>query len=161
MTEPLAIAVVGRRPEYLAWVMNSWILSSEHDNALRADRRVHTTYEHALIERYWKDPGFTWLFAVNPDDTNFCYGYLCGEATDVGPVLHYVYVRRRMRDSRTLGLGVANTLLQQFTRGQDTARITYTRSTPAGRRFIARQAAGTEWFSNPYLAFSEFAPWRP
>lgn len=162
----LPILMVGRRPEYVNMVTSNWISSGWHGNGVRVDPRVYNTYEHALIERYWRDPDFVWLFAANPQDTNFVYGWLCGELTDVGPLLHYVYVRRRMRDTAALKLGVAGALLQTFAKDAPTAeRLTYTRTTPAWEQYLRRHADDdsfpfAETFFNSYLAFDEFAPWR-
>ena len=147
-------------------VTNNWVTSGVEHRDRRVDRRVYTTYEHALIERYWKDPDFVWLFAANPEDTNFVYGWLCGELTDVGPLLHYVYVRRRMRDTRGLKLGVCDALLRTFI-GEATERLTHSRTTPAWEAWIRRYHAleqepplFRETFFNPALAYDEFCPWR-
>lgn len=160
--------MVGRRPEYVPMVTSNWMSSSRAGNGVRVDRRVHDTYEHALIERYWRDPDFVWLFAANPADTNFVHGWLCGELTDVGPLLHYVYVRRRMRDTAALKLGVCEALMRSFINPVDygdEGRLTHTRTTPAweawARRHLDSDApAFGETFFNPYLAFNEFCPWR-
>jgi hypothetical protein len=143
-------------------VTNNWVSSGVEHRDRHVDRRVYTTYEHALIERYWKDPDFVWLFAANPTDTNFVYGWLCGELTDVGPLLHYVYVRRRMRDTRDLKLGVAGALLQEFVQHEHVDRLTHTRTTPAWEAWLRRNSNGlcAETFHNPYLAYDEFCPWR-
>ena len=80
----LPILMVGRRPDYVPMVTSNWIRSSYHGLNPRLDTRVHDTYEHALIERYWKDPDFVWLFAANPEDTNFVHGWLWNRAGNVG-----------------------------------------------------------------------------
>ena len=164
MSEALDIALVGKAPAYVPWVTNSWVRSSRPGYFPNADPRIHTTYEHALIERYWRDPVMAWVFAARPEDTNFCYGYLCGEHTDIGPVLHYLYVRRSMRDSRELRLGVAETLVRGFLSGLQlpVERITYTRESKAWKRKLYRDRRfrnlADEWFFNPYLAFDQFRP---
>lgn len=156
----LPILMVGRRPEFVPMVTSNWMTSSRVGTGVRVDRRVHDVYEHALIERYWRDPDFVWLFAANPTDTNFVYGWLCGELTDVGPLLHYVYVRRRMRDTAALKLGVADSLIQLGLTGSTTPRLTHTRTTPAWEAYARGGRSFDETFFNPYLAFDEFCPWR-
>lgn len=160
MTSPLEIMMVGRRPEYFAMVASGWIRSSEEPWRPGGDPRVWRVYEHALIERAWKDPGMVWLFAVNPTDTNFVYGYLVGEHTDAGPLIHYVYVRKRMRNSRSVYLGVADALLTTFLVGTSPERITHSRTTTFGEAWTKRHPQ-YEWFYNPYMAFQEFRPERP
>lgn len=165
MTEPLRLLMVGRRPEYVPMVTNNWIRSGEQCGlGYRVDSRVWTTYEHALIERYWREPHMQWLFAANPADTNFVHGWLCGEHTDLGPVLHYLYVRRSMRDKGLIKLGVAEALLRTFL-GQYQAlpvpRLTHTRTTSAWERLChsgRTEALFEESFYNPFLAFQEFRP---
>lgn len=162
MAAALSVLMVGRRPEYVPMVTNNWVTSAVEHRDRNVDRRCFTVYEHALIEKYWKDPDFVWLFAANPTDTNFVYGWLCGELTDVGPLLHYVYVRRRMRDTRDLKLGVAEALLRAFVGPSFSGRLTHTRTTPAWESYLRRQRGGLlgETFHNNYLAFDEFCPWR-
>lgn len=161
-TTPLPLAVVGRRDDFVPFVTSSWIQSAERGAAMRVPQKVWSTYEHALITKYWNDPNHTWLFATNPADTNFVYGYLCGLGTDAGPVLHYLYVRRRMRDSAALRFDVAGTLLRTFVSGLRQDRITHTRTTPAWERKLREDEAfcdlAGEWFYNPYLAYYEFLP---
>lgn len=161
------VAMVGRRPAFVPMITNNWLMSAERGPMVsRVDRRVYTTYEHALIERYWADPGMVWLFATNPADTNFCYGWLCGEHTNMGPVLHYLYVRRSMRNSASVHLGFSEVLLRTFIGGQDphVERLTHTRETPDWRRMLERdepvRSLADEWFFCPYLGFAEFAPER-
>lgn len=158
----LPILMVGRRPEFVPMVTSNWMTSSRVGTGVRVDRRVHDVYEHALIARYWRDPDFVWLFAANPTDTNFVYGWLCGELTDVGPLLHYVYVRRRMRDTKALKLGVAEALMRTFTGRERVPVVTHTRTTPAFENWTRGSglSIADSYFFNSYLAFDEFCPWR-
>lgn len=166
MTQPLKLLMVGRAPSYVPMVTNNWIMSCGTSGMFgrAVDHRVWTTYEHALIERYWKDPGMVWLFATNPHDSNFVHGWLCGEHTDAGPVVHYLYVRKSMRDSPVVYLGVAQALMEAFLSGLQlpVQRITHSRNTPAFERKVAKDARfgglAREWFYNPYVAFAEFGP---
>lgn len=170
MTHPVPeIRIAGRRPAFVPMVTNNWLLSGERGPlASRVDRRVYSTYEHALIERYWKDPGMVWLFATNPADSNYAYGWLCGESTNVGPVLHYLYVRGSMRNSRDVYTGFAEVLLRTFIGGCGhtipVPRVTHTRTTPAFERMLARDESvrglADEFFYNPFIGFAEFAPNR-
>lgn len=165
MTKPLDIMMVGRRDDFVPMVANNWLMSGERGAPLRVQRQVYMTYEHAHLEKYWKDPTVLWLFACNPQDTNYCYGWCCGLHTDVGPVLHFVYVRRSMRDSRALQLGVAESLLRTFIGTPlPVARVTHTRTTPAFENMLAkndtvRDLAG-DWLYNPWLGYEEFLPCR-
>ena len=160
----LPVALVGRNPSYVPWVTASWIRSTTPGPYVGVDPRVHDTYEHAMIEGYWRDPNMAWVFAAKPEDTNFCYGFLCGEHTNIGPVLHYLYVRRTMRDSADLKLGVAETLVRGFLSGTPipAARITYTRDTKLWQRKLRDdwefKGLAKSWFFNPYLAFDQFRP---
>lgn len=166
MTKPLDIMMVERRPEFWPMAASNWLKSSVEPWRPGGDVRVWRTYEHALVERAWKDPGMVWLFAADPTDTNFVHGWLCGEHTDAGPIIHYLYVRKRMRNSRALYLGVADALFETFMTGVTADRITHSRTTAAGEAWAARQVTTTgtpkyEWFYNPYMMFREFRPDRP
>ncbi len=162
----LDILMVGRQPSYVPMVTNNWLMSAGAREGMfgrDCPYRVWTTYEHALIERYWNDPGMLWLFAANPVDTNYVYGWLCGEHTDAGPVLHYLYVRRSMRNSRAVQPGVAQALMETFVGVPlPVDRVTYTRTTPAWERKIGSDPAfrglAREFLCNPYVAFKEFGP---
>lgn len=97
---------------------------------------VRSHHLHRQIERLWADQRTVWLLAAWPKDVNFIYGFLAGQATDRGPVLHWLYVRRDMRR-----LGVATALMADFLAGQEPARLFVTSDSAHWRGFERASSA--------------------
>jgi GNAT superfamily N-acetyltransferase len=150
-----------RMAEDVPYITNSWILGCRRLAAYQSiPARVRDHHVHVSIERLWQDPGVVWLVAALPRDLNYVYGYLCGEASDQGPIVHHVHVRREMT-----GFGVATSLMEEFLRGQDRSRGWYTCDTPQGRGFLQRSTAFRrptgeqyQWLYNPFLLWER--EWR-
>ncbi len=162
-TPPLQL--VGREAAYIPFATAQFMHNSRQASLVRdVPREVQDHHQHALMERWWNDPGVTFLFAAHPPDTNFVFGYLVGESTDQGPLLHWLLVRRSMR-----GMGIARELLRAFLGGQQGTLGYYTHSTPHWRRVLdgrdARQLTGDgtpfsvyqehPWVYNPYLLWEQ------
>lgn len=154
MTLKAPMRIRARMPEDIPLVTDAWLRSYAGSVLARElDSEVYRHHEHALIQRLWRDPGVTWLMAAPPDAGTFAYGFLCGEATDAGPVLHYIYVKR---DDRRLGIG--GELLTTFLEGQPRDRAFYTHRTRDGEALLRSRFAPSEVLYDPYLAWE--APWR-
>ncbi len=147
----------GRIDSDVPFITRSW-LKSYRDEMRFTGNDVYYANHHGIIERLWVDPGVTWLVAAWPKNPVYIMGYLCGEASVQGPIVHYVYVRHAAEGENLRRLGIATRLLDTFLEGQDTTRrIWYTHSTVAaraalaGKHSVAQGAAG--WEYNPYLAY--------
>lgn len=139
-----------RRPtnDDVAFITRSWLKSNRDAPMVQhVGNDVYYTLHHRIIERLWRDQRVTWLVACYPTDTTFIYGYACGEATNTGPILHYVYVRRSMRD-----MGVAQHLVATLADGADRG---YHSHLTSGWGHSARKF-GITWVYAPYMAFEEF-----
>jgi GNAT superfamily N-acetyltransferase len=157
-TPPLQL--VGRAPEYVAFCAAAWMNAGRDSDAMaHVPRAVYDHHHHAQLERLWNDPGCTFLFAAHPPDPNFVFGYLIGEATNAGPVLHWLHVRRSMR-----GFGVARALLAAFLQGQvplehRRAPAWYSQGNPTWRRLV--DAAQSEPWTRWAWQYNPFLLWEP
>lgn len=145
-----AFVIRDRTPEDIPFISSAWMNSARRaSHAKDVPRMVFDHHEHALIQRLWRDPGVTWLVGCHPSDTTFAYGFLCGEATDAGPLLHYTYVKG---DDRRFG--VAGALLEAFLRGQPRDRAFTSRMTPTWGALLDRSTRfrREDWLYNPWLA---------
>lgn len=114
------------------FITHAWMEGAKHTAPYRGILGpIRSHYEHRLIEEAWRDPRVVWLVAAWPQDVNFCYGFLCGEATDAGPMVHWVYVRKHMTR-----MGVGTALMEDFLRGQDRTKGIITHETPEGLALI-------------------------
>lgn len=143
--------LVLRRPvlDDVPFLTNSWLRSYRDSGAAirHVPNDVYHLLHHRIIERLWRDEQVTWLVACYPQDTSFIYGWLCGENTDAGPVLHYVYVRRSMRK-----FGVATHLVNTFADGHDRGFMTHL--TRGWEGLVS--TLPTEFDYNPYFLYQEF-----
>lgn len=151
-TPPLQL--MPRQAEYVPFATAQWMHNARDCDAMRhVPRAVYDHHQHATIERLWNDPGVMWLFAAHPPDPNYVFGFLVGEHTDAGPVLHWLLVRRDMR-----GFGVARALLAAFlgpvVSTGTPAPAWYTHGTAHWRRAL------TEAKSEPFSAWAwQYNPW--
>lgn len=100
-----------------AFVFDGWLQSNRGlATRLHAPMELYYHHQREQVMKLWSDGGVTWLVACMPKDPEFIYGWLCGEGSDAGPVLHYVYTKQSARR-----LGVATALLGAFLHGQDVA----------------------------------------
>lgn len=141
----------------VGFLAKSW-LNSYRDHVPYVGNDVYYVNHHAVLERLWDDPYVTWLVACSTKHPAYIFGFLCAEASDKGPIVHYVYVRHEA--SRGLPLrrrGIATMLLKTFFEGQDTRTIWYTHSTPSARQALhgrhAAQPGADGWEYNPYLFY--------
>ena len=131
------------------FITNSW-LESYRDRGWanrHVPNRVYFLYHHRIIEKLWKAPGVTWMVACLPSDTTFILGWLCGEMTNAGPVLHFVYVKASNRR-----MGVATHLVEAFRDGAPRGFITHLTS---GWEGLESELPG-EYVYCPYMVFDEF-----
>jgi hypothetical protein len=149
------INIRGRVKEDTAFVTAAWVRAARYCPPHRfVDPDVRDYHVHRGIERLWKDPKVTWLVAAWPEDLQIAYGFLCGEITDAGPVLHWLYCRKHM----TL-MGIGTALVTEFTKGVDASRGYYT-STTSDFRGVERgmRARGQDWIYDPWLLWE--GAWR-
>lgn len=88
------------------FIFNSWLKSNR--NSYHTKHVVNDIYffEHKMIIQYLMDTS-DFLVAVNPEDPDQIYGYICYEhIKDEIPVIHYIYVKYTYRK-----LGIAKQLL--------------------------------------------------
>ncbi len=156
-TESGAMAVREATDDDIPFLAKSW-LNSYRGNVPFVGNDVYYVNHHALLERLWDDPGVTWLVACSAKYPTYIFGFLCAEASDKGPIVHYVYVRHEA--SRGLPLrkrGIATKLLETFFEGQDTSTVWYTHSTPNARMALQGrhkpQPGNDGWEYNPYLLY--------
>jgi GNAT superfamily N-acetyltransferase len=153
------IQLMPRDAAYVPFATAQWFHNGQNAAAMtHVPRDVYAHHHHAMMERLWNDPGVTWLFAAHPPDPNYVFGFLVGEATNAGPVVHWLLVRRDMR-----GFGVARALLAAFL-GPVQSTIEpgpawYTTSTPHWRRCLAE--AKSEPFTAHRWQYNPFLQWEP
>lgn len=137
------------------YITRAWLKSYRSPGAMlhHVPQDVYYTQHHRIIERLWFDDNCTKLVACFPEDTTFIYGFLFAECTNVGPVVHYVYVRRPMR-----GLGLASALLDavRYTPEGLEPRGFISHHTPAWEALERGQLEPFNTVYSPYLAFKEF-----
>lgn len=141
----------------IPFITNSW-LKSYREEMRFVGNDVYYANHHALIERLWEAPECVWLVACWPKDPRFIMGWLCAEASDKGPIIHYAYVRHSAAEAENLRrLGIATRMVETFTEGQTFDRVWYTHSTVAARAALrgrmAVQPGAPGWEYNPYLAY--------
>ena len=131
------------------FVTSSWLNSFREAGAFNkhVGNDLYFAQHHSLIAALWNDPRTTKLLAVFPEDTAFIYGWLVGTGSDVGPIVHYTYVRNSMR-----GRGVATALVNAFGQGADGF---VSHLTPAWEA-LERGMDGPRFRYSPYLAFTDF-----
>lgn len=147
------IQVRGKTEDDRAFLFKSWLRSYRNSCGWESNT-VYYWHRHKLIEHLWDDPTAVWLVAVSPKDPTMIYGFLCGEATDAGYVVHYTFVRQVFRK-----VGIATALvcalqgqLEPDVEKLDTTTITH--MTPAARAIIRGKYANLAIY-NPYHAFYE------
>lgn len=138
------------------FITSAWHRSYRRGSVVRdVPDDVYHHHQQTLIQRLWRDRGVTWLLACHPRDTTFAYGFLCGEATDAGPVLHYLYVKG---DDRKFGVG--GEMLDSFMAGQPRDRAFYTHRTRVWDLMLTGSTRYPRdgWIYDPFLAWD--GGWR-
>lgn len=157
MTKPrLTVNVRGRVAEDVPFVTAAWMRASKFAlpySRMGAELPVQEHHIHRHIERLWRDRHVTWLVAAWPEDLNVAYGFLCGEATDAGPVLHWLYVRGQFRR-----LGVGTALLGEFMRDAQAPGAFITARTQDLDRLLEAATPDTQWRFDPWLLWE--GSWR-
>jgi hypothetical protein len=169
-----ALALRGHTKADIEFITSTW-LRSYRDSAPRGvSNDLYYAAEHTAIERMWVAPEVTWLVATTQKYPTYILGWFCGELTDIGPVIHYVYVRHgvRQRPDPTTGAvesldirhrRIASAMWESFTRDVSYSRVFYTRETPDARSLIrakglmAPQPGAPGFNYHPYLGFKHYA----
>lgn len=153
------VDIRGKIAEDIPYLTSTWLRSNRDSAAARfLGNDVYYGNHHGIIERLWADPGVTWMVLCYARNPNFILGWMCAEATDRGPVVHYVYVRPEFRR-----WGFARRLVEAFLQGLDLkgegTRIWYTSSTVDARSALAalgynaRQPGAGGFEYNHYLLY--------
>lgn len=144
----------------IPYITDSWLKSYQDAPAMAGvGRDVYRANEHDLIESLWDDA--TWLVATVPTIPDFVAGWMCGEATDRGPIVHYVYTRNSFNgpDGKVPARkqGIATALVSTFLEGMPRGRVWYTHETHLARHALrgklAPQPGAPGWEYNPWLAW--------
>lgn len=130
-----------------AYITHTWLHTHRHfgDWHVRMDREVymrcHRLVVHRLIEAH------ATLVAYDPEDPRVILGFLCGDNYASAPVVHFIYVRDRLRR-----FGVAKALMLEL--GWVTsAPIIATHWTSAVKSLQQQRPI----MFNPYYAFQDYS----
>lgn len=108
-----------------AMIASSW-LKNFRPASPEVSPLVYANHQSRLIDRLIERNSA--VVACSPQDGNHIYGWICGAVymmTD--PVIHYVYVKRAMRE-----FGIGKRLVAEMTKGG--ARPLFTHLPPVGRK---------------------------
>ena len=148
-----SLDIRGKIPADIPYITSSWLRANRDSAAARfVGNDVYFANHHAILERLWADPGVTWMVLVYGKNPNFILGFMCAEASDQGPVIHWVHVRPEFRR-----MGFARRMVETFLQGQDGNRVWYTTSTASSRGALAAAGANAAqpgaagWELNPYM----------
>jgi hypothetical protein len=143
-------------------ITKDWLRSYRDAPAMRGlGNDIYYANLHSRIEELWDSA--TWLVATVGNHPDFNAGWLCGEHTNRGPILHYVYTRHSFEtgDGKVSARqrGIAAALVGRFLEGITPEpgrqmRVWYTCSTPLGERCLSGRLAPA-----PGAAGFEYNPW--
>lgn len=93
-------------PNDLPFIYSTWLRSFRYSSTFAKEISNEIYYEmhHQLIDRIFAR-GATVLVAVDKENPETLFGYLCGE----GPVAHFAYVKKPFR-----GLSIGTALYQAY-----------------------------------------------
>lgn len=148
----LPIQLRSKRDDDRGFIYKNW-LRSYRDSEGWVSNTVYYWHQHRIIDRLWNDPGVVWLVAVSQADPTHIYGFLCGEQTDAGFVVHYVYVRQVFR-RKGVATALVCALQGQLDPGQAESLDTFsaTHLTVAARNIMRGKYANLMIY-NPYHKF--------
>lgn len=122
-------------------VFNSWLKSYRDSPMVRGvPNTAYYTAHHEIISRILEAQGLHAFVACNPDDADSIFGYLIGEATTKGPVVHWLYIKHAFR-----GWQIAKALFGAF--NPKSAPFIYTHRTRNSEHLLG----DLEATFNPYL----------
>lgn len=143
------------------YILHSWKRSYLDAPAMRGIAPdIYYANMDVFIRELWLDG--TWLVVHPEHDPTFVVGWMVGEGSDRGPIVHYVYVRHSLRGVRKPATparrhGIATAMVTAFLDGQDATRVWYTHRTALGDLALsgrcAPQPGAPGWEYNPWLAW--------
>lgn len=156
----LPVIVRRKRAQDFPMVARSWLKSLRPTSPYTAVPSETFFYQHhLLIEGLWADLTCAWFLAVDPQDPDRIYGWLCAQTADslAGPmpVVHYVYTPKAFRR-----FGIAARLLTTLDRNIRTTEVVLTTAHTQAGVGVAT-ALGLAALYNPYLLWGRAAVPHP
>lgn len=128
------------RPTDQSYIASTWTHSLvSHD---KANRKSET---NQLVDKLLDDPSVRLLVACEPTNTDQIDGWLCYTPTPRALVVHYVYVRDKMRRR-----GIARAMLAKAMGAKTSARLAYTMIGPSSSVLL------TKWSDAVHVPIREF-----
>lgn len=128
------------RPTDQSYIASTWVSS------LSQVRGTPRSEANALVDRMLDDPAVRLLLAVEPSSIDTILGWLCYTPMPRAQVLHYVYVRDKLRDR-----GIARALYNKaWSQAHVSSKLVYTMRGPDADRLLSR------WPSATHLPVTEF-----
>ncbi len=142
-------ALIGNRSEQ-GYILKTWLDNYRRNYTSRfIPNEVYYWHHHKLIEALYDRPGAKWLVASHPEEPSVIFGFLCGERAAEAPIVHFCFVKSKLRR-----FGVASALVDELAKGYETPALIATHMTPDFQRF--RHAAPVIY--NPYVAYYGLEP---
>lgn len=128
------------RPTDQSYIASTWV------NSLIQVRGNTKSESNALVDRMLDDPAVRLLLAVEPSAPDTILGWICYTPMPRAQVLHYVYVRDKLRTR-----GIARELYNKaWSMSHVSSKLVYTMRGPDADRLLAR------WPSAMLLPVTEF-----
>jgi GNAT superfamily N-acetyltransferase len=143
-------------PTDIDFVFDSWLRSYFHY------LKTKTHFQNRELDPNWKDPlldiqvffpehrriienlDATVLLAVNPEDTEQIYGWMCAShPNEEAVILHYCFVKQPFRH-----LGISKELLKASLK--EKSRVFYTHFTHSGKEYLFKNLGECAIY-NPYM----------
>jgi GNAT superfamily N-acetyltransferase len=144
-------ALISNRTE-LSFILSTWL------NCYRAEyinrdicNDVYYWHHHKLIEDLYARTNAIWVVACDIVDPSTLFGFCAGEATEQGPVLHFLFVKSKFRRH-----GVGKALLEELTRRCPNGPLVTTHMTLDFKRF--RDKSDITTLYNPYVLWYNASP---
>lgn len=122
-----------------AFVVDSWLSSfrQSHWRGPVRDSRYREVYGRE-VDELLDTIGTNVLIDCNPDDHEQIFGWACWTAGEVGPVLHYCYVKAPYRDTKGQEQPHIGIRLLRHLKAADGLRMSFTFRTPQWDKFRSR-----------------------
>ena len=101
------VSIRAVRDTDMALVYSTWLRSYRFNSnfAKKLSNKVYYEWHHKVIERLFGRGAFC-LMACDASDNNIVFGYLVGERSGIGNIIHFIYIKKAFR-----GLGIMRQLL--------------------------------------------------
>lgn len=153
------------RREDIPLVTNSWMKNARKCYAYKGcPSAVYDKQHHRIIARLI--PRCVMIIACNERDPSEIYGWTCAEVIDNFLVVHYVWVRERLKSRHDLnqegrkGFGVGTMMLQPLLKHPHLRGLVYTEETQAGKYWLQHlhETGRLQWepVYNPFQLYASF-----